>query len=118
MSYVDGDTTPHEPGMRNIVIASLRSMRHLGLCVALPFVAVVAWEGLVRAGAGNAYLTPPPSIILQALLRLAAPGALSRHVLANAGRVVIGFGLALLIGFPVLRRFPCCWVAVAGWAST
>lgn len=68
----------------------------LGLLV--PVVLALGWEFAVYAGLSNGRLLPPPSVILQTLADLAATGELWRHSLTTVVRVLVGFGIGVIVG--------------------
>lgn len=64
----------------------------------LPLLIAVVWELAVKFGFSNGRLVPPPSMIYQTLVELAASGELTRHVAITLWRVGVGFGLGVLFG--------------------
>ncbi len=85
----------------------LSRLREPLLALVLPALILVAWH---LATSGQAYsLIPPPRDVAIALWDLAVGGinddafsaSLSTHVLASAGRVYGGFGLAVLVALPL-----------------
>lgn len=70
--------------------------------VAVPFVVVIVWEGLSRAGVINPMILPSPSQVLLRWLDYLKSGELPRDAASSLYRVVVGFligtGLALPLG--------------------
>ena len=66
--------------------------------LALPVVAALIWELIVRRGWANGRLVPPPSVIFATFVELWQAGELQRHVLVTCGRVAAGFGIGVVIG--------------------
>ena len=64
----------------------------------LPVGVALLWELAVRAGLSNGRLVPPPSVIWETFVELAAAGELQRHALATTTRVLTGFGLGVVSG--------------------
>ena len=55
-------------------------VRRLGLGLVLPLLIAVAWEAAVAVGVANGRLMPPPSRVLQTLVRLAQLARLGDRV--------------------------------------
>ena len=75
-------------------------------------VAAVGWEAFARSGVFATALTPSLAAILQALGRMILDGSLFLHILYTLYRILVGLGLAALVGIPigiVMGRF--------GWAE-
>jgi NitT/TauT family transport system permease protein len=70
--------------------------------VAVPFVVVLVWEGLSRAGVINPMILPSPSRVLLRWLDYLKSGELPHDAASSLYRVVVGFligtGLALPLG--------------------
>jgi NitT/TauT family transport system permease protein len=70
--------------------------------VAVPFVVVLVWEGLSRAGVINPLILPSPSRVLLRWLDYLKSGELPRDAASSLYRVAVGFligtGLALPLG--------------------
>jgi sulfonate transport system permease protein len=64
----------------------------------LPVALAVFWEAAVRLGFSNGRLVPPPSVIWNTFVDLAATSELQQHALATLWRVAWGFGLGVLAG--------------------
>jgi sulfonate transport system permease protein len=64
----------------------------------LPVALAVCWEIAVRMGWSNGRLVPPPSVIWQTFVDLAATGELQRHALATVSRVAAGFAFGVAAG--------------------
>jgi sulfonate transport system permease protein len=64
----------------------------------LPVGLALAWEFAVRAGLSDGRLVPPPSVIWNTLVELAASGELWRHTLATVARVAAGFVIGVAAG--------------------
>ena len=58
----------------------------------------VFWEAAVRLGFSNGRLVPPPSVIWNTFVDLAATSELQQHALATLWRVAWGFGKGVLAG--------------------
>ena len=58
-------------------------------------------------GLVNPYLLPSPARVAGALYRLAESGALWQHLTVSLGRVLSGFGLAVLAALPAALLFHC-----------
>jgi len=63
---------------------------HIARWSSLPTILIV-WEIVVRAGAVNAVLFPPPSIVAQAMLDYAKSGTLLTDLGWSVSRVVVGY---------------------------
>ena len=64
----------------------------------LPVGLALAWELAVRTGLSDGRLVPPPSVIWNTLVELAASGELWRHTLATLARVAAGFFIGVAAG--------------------
>jgi sulfonate transport system permease protein len=64
----------------------------------LPVALAAGWEIAVGLGLSNGRLLPPPSVILDTFLDLAATGELQRHALATLTRVAAGFACGVIAG--------------------
>jgi sulfonate transport system permease protein len=64
----------------------------------LPVALAVGWELAVRMGLSNGRLVPPPSVIWNTFVDLAATGELQRHALATLSRVAAGFVFGVAAG--------------------
>jgi sulfonate transport system permease protein len=64
----------------------------------LPVGLAVFWELAVRMGLSNGRLVPPPSVIFNTFVDLAATGELQAHTLATVGRVAAGFIVGVASG--------------------
>jgi NitT/TauT family transport system permease protein len=78
--------------------ASKRSMWRAGLSIAA---AAAAYEALARSGVFAAALLPPIEGIARALWDSLSDGSMERHALYTMYRVVLGFGLAVVVGLPL-----------------
>jgi sulfonate transport system permease protein len=68
------------------------------LGVLLPVALAVSWEIAVHMGLSNGRLVPPPSVIWNTFVNLAATGELQQHALATLGRVASGFVFGVTAG--------------------
>jgi sulfonate transport system permease protein len=75
----------------------------------LPLALALGWEFAVRTGVSNGRLVPPPSVIWNTFVDLAASGELAQHALATIWRVGCGFVLGVVAGTVV--------GAVAGYST-
>lgn len=66
----------------------------------VPVAILIAWQGLSASGAFPAYAFPPPAAVFRTLAKMAADGSLALHVVESFGRQLVGFLLAILLGFP------------------
>ncbi|MEA2991000.1 MAG: sulfonate transport system permease protein [Alphaproteobacteria bacterium] len=64
----------------------------------LPLALALGWEIAVRMGLSTGRLLPPPSVIFNTFVDLAATGELQRHALATLSRVAAGFVLGVTAG--------------------
>lgn len=64
----------------------------------LPLALALGWEIAVSMGLSSGRLLPPPSVIVETFLDLAASGELQRHALATLSRVAAGFVCGVTIG--------------------
>jgi sulfonate transport system permease protein len=64
----------------------------------LPVALALGWELAVRMGLSNGRLVPPPSVIWNTFVDLAATGELQRHALATLSRVAAGFVFGVVAG--------------------
>ncbi len=64
----------------------------------LPVALALFWEIAVRMGLSNGRLVPPPSVIWNTFVDLAATGELQRHALATLTRVAAGFVCGVAAG--------------------
>ncbi|ATN36726.1 ABC transporter permease (plasmid) [Rhizobium sp. ACO-34A] len=69
-----------------------------GCCIAV-------WWIVTSVGLVNAFLLPSPLTVWRALAELWSSGELLRHTLASAGRVGIGYALAVSIAIPLAILF-------------
>lgn len=67
----------------------------------IPTVAFILWLGLGRMGKLNNALFPSPENVLEAFAYLLRGGLLWSHVGSSLLRVLLGFGLAIIVGVPV-----------------
>jgi len=79
-------------------VARRRRVPGWALGLAVPLIAVLAWEFGAGVGWVSTRLIPAPSEIWQTMSGLAADGLLLSHVLATTRRVLIGFVLGALAG--------------------
>ncbi|WP_104656436.1 ABC transporter permease [Ralstonia insidiosa] len=70
--------------------------RFVGLV--LPIVALLCWEGAVRAGWIAANLLPPPSELAATLRELVTGDALPAHIAVSVVRVLAGFAMGAVLG--------------------
>ncbi|MBA9939132.1 ABC transporter permease [Ralstonia insidiosa] len=70
--------------------------RFVGLV--LPIVALLCWEGAVRAGWIAANLLPPPSELAATLRELVTGDALPAHIAVSIVRVLAGFAIGAALG--------------------
>jgi sulfonate transport system permease protein len=68
------------------------------LGLVLPLSLALLWELAVRLGLSNGRLVPPPSVIWNTFVDLAATGELARHALATLWRVAWGFVFGVAAG--------------------
>jgi len=68
------------------------------LGLVLPVTLAVGWEIAVGLGLSSGRLLPPPSVIFDTFLDLAATGELQRHALATLSRVAAGFACGVMAG--------------------
>ena len=66
------------------------------------FAALLAiWEGVARLGIWPSYLLPGPTAVAGSLLEQTRSGVLPKAVVVSAQRILIGYGLSLLVGIPL-----------------
>jgi sulfonate transport system permease protein len=68
------------------------------LGLVLPVTLAVGWEIAVGLGLSSGRLLPPPSVIFDTFVDLAATGELQRHALATLSRVAAGFVCGVAAG--------------------
>ncbi len=72
------------------------------LALIVPVLALLLWEGLVRAGRLNALFFPPPTLVFGTMIAMTASGELPLEVGASLRRVLVGFvlgaGPAVVLG--------------------
>jgi len=78
-----------------------RFLKKLIQGLALPLVVIVLWEILSDLGRLNAYLLPPPTLIVDRLMTTLGNGELLKHLGASLSRVVYGFSIALCMALPL-----------------
>lgn len=71
------------------------------LSVASPFLILLLWEGIVRAGLLDTRLFPAPSMILGTFRDLLASGDLQKHLGASLSRIAVGFLMGAVPGILV-----------------
>src|SRR5258706_14218502 len=59
------------------------------------------WQSLASFGLISSFLFPSPMELVEATMDLLLDGSLVRHVAASMERVLIGFGIAVLVGIPL-----------------
>src|SRR2546425_6578916 len=79
----------------------LRSMRRPGAAVLSFVVAGAVWEAFARSGVFSSALTPSLVDIAAALGRLVLSGRIFLHIGYTLWRILIGLGLACLVGIPI-----------------
>ncbi len=82
-----------------------------GMLASVAF-AAAAWETFARSGVFSTALTPSLVLIVEALGRMIGNGSIFLHVFYTLYRILIGLGLAALVGVPIgllMGRF--------GWAE-
>jgi len=79
----------------------VRTRRALAGTLASAAVAVAVWEAFARSGAFATALTPSALRVAEALGRMTLDGSLALHVAATLFRILVGLGLAALVGIPV-----------------
>jgi NitT/TauT family transport system permease protein len=62
---------------------------------------ILGWEAIARLGIWPPYLLPGPSDVLAALARGVRTGALPLGIAISLRRLLIGFGISILIGVPL-----------------
>jgi NitT/TauT family transport system permease protein/sulfonate transport system permease protein len=87
------DLKPARAGFR-LVVPVLQRLKHIAVIPAI----FLVWELGVRLHWINGNIMPAPSATFSALIDLAKAGFLWRDIAASVERVVIGFGLAAVIG--------------------
>ncbi len=70
----------------------------IGMSLISPFLLLLTWELLGRAGLLDGRFFPVPTQILQALVELAVKGELYAHVSASFFRILLGFLLGAVAG--------------------
>lgn len=60
-----------------------------------------AWELAARSGHFNRVMFPPPSSVAQYLLESARDGTLGNATLVTIKRLLVGYGVGLLVGIPL-----------------
>jgi ABC-type nitrate/sulfonate/bicarbonate transport system permease component len=67
------------------------------------FLAVLAliWQALARFAGFDALLFPPLGVLLERMSELVSSGELARETLATLGRMVVAFGVAIVIAVPL-----------------
>jgi len=93
-SSVPATGSPAKGGTRTSLARWIRPI--LGFVV--PVLLALGWEFAVYAGLSNGRLLPPPSVILQTLADLAVTGELWRHSVTTVVRVLVGFGIGVVVG--------------------
>src|SRR4051794_2646313 len=68
------------------------------LGLVLPVTLAAGWEIAVGLGFSSGRLLPPPSVIFDTFVDLAASGELQRHALATVSRVAAGFAFGVAAG--------------------
>jgi sulfonate transport system permease protein len=68
------------------------------LGLVLPIGLALLWELAVRTGLASGRLVPPPSVIWETFVELAATGDLQRHAFATTMRVLSGFSIGVVAG--------------------
>ena len=72
------------------------------LGVVIFFACMIAiWEALVRAGVWSPVLVPSPFSVVRYIGQALADGTLERTTLVTIRRLLIGYGLGLLVGLPL-----------------
>jgi ABC-type nitrate/sulfonate/bicarbonate transport system permease component len=109
------EPVPSRPAARRSAVGFVRTLkRHRGALSIVSFVAlIIVWEMAGRGG--NQLLTSYPTAVLRAFAGQMASGVLPRALLESLQPLLIGYGLAVLIGVPaglVLGRF---WAIEAGF---
>jgi len=62
---------------------------------------IAAWEALVRAGVWSPVLVPSPLSVLRYIGQSLADGTLEHATLVTMRRLLLGYGLGLLVGLPL-----------------
>lgn len=65
------------------------------------FLLLIAWEVISRLGFIKPFLFPPPSSVMQALIRGISSGFLVQDILHSLYRLLYGFALSVAIGCPL-----------------
>lgn len=64
-------------------------------------VVMISWTSGSLAGAFNDYLIPPPWKVAETGWKLIMNGVLFRHMATSLYRVIIGFGITIILAFPM-----------------
>lgn len=89
---------PGQHGASHVLGDALKSALALvGLLVFAGF----AWQGLARYAGFDALLFPSVPTLLERLTELVASGELARESLATLGRMVLGYGAAIVVAVPL-----------------
>lgn len=81
--------------------AGVRPFWRLGRGMLLPAALVAGWWAAARFGPFTPYLLPAPPAVARALGELIESGELWVHLTASLGRVLAGFGLAVVLALPL-----------------
>jgi len=77
-----------------------RRWTKIGLSAASVLVGLVLWEALGALGLVNRIILSPPRDVAQAGLELLGSGELARHVGVSLRELLVGLGLAVVVGIP------------------
>ena len=67
----------------------------------IPLAVLIVWWWGSSANAWNSFLLPSPRSVIQAAVELSEEGLLLSHIWSSLLRVLKGFGVAFLLGFPL-----------------
>ncbi len=66
---------------------------------------LLAWAAASASGLVSGFLLPSPMVVFDALVELVRDGSLVRHTAISVQRVLLGYGLAVLIALPLALTF-------------
>ncbi len=67
----------------------------------LPVGIIACWFSLSKLNQLNSFLIPSPAVIYQTAISLFSSGVLLNHILISLYRVLLGFGITVLLAFPL-----------------
>jgi len=98
MTATTGEAAPARAAPEKAEKSLLSRLAWPTLGLLLPVTLAAGWEIAVGLGLSSGRLLPPPSVIFNTFLDLAATGELQRHALATLARVAAGFACGVVAG--------------------